>query len=206
MLAHFFSSFYNQLLHTQAIEFIAAITGIISVLYSRKAHVYTYPIGLISTLSYIIICLKASLFGESVVNLFYSIMGVYGWYHWKSKSKIEDALPICYSTKKQHLQQLLLFGSLFLLFFCSLTLLKNYFSPDTIPFADALASAAAFTGMYLMTQKKVESWYWWLLTNIVCIPLYYVKGYAFTSVQYGVFTILTFYGLKSWKQYAEKQV
>jgi nicotinamide mononucleotide transporter len=187
MLAHFFSSFYNQLLHTQAIEFIAAITGIISVLYSRKAHVYTYPIGLISTLSYIIICLKASLFGESVVNLFYSIMGVYGWYHWKSKSKIEDALPICYSTKKQLLQQLLLFGSLFLLFFCSLTLLKNYFSPDTIPFADGLASAAAFTGMYLMTQKKVESWYWWLLTNIVCIPLYYVTHLQAFNMAYLLF-------------------
>ena len=94
MLAHFISSFYNQLIHTQALEFIAVLTGIVSVLYSRKAHVYTYPIGLISTLSYIIICLQGSLFGESVVNLFYSIMGCYGWYHWKSKSKNNDALLI----------------------------------------------------------------------------------------------------------------
>ena len=202
MLAHFISSFYNQLIHTQALEFIAVLTGIVSVLYSRKAHVYTYPIGLISTLSYIIICLQGSLFGESVVNLFYSIMGCYGWYHWKSNSKHKDTLPISYSTKKQQIQQLLFFSSFFLLFICVLMMLKKYFSPDTIPFADALASAAAFTGMYLMTQKKVESWYWWLLTNSVCIPLYYVKGYAFTSVQYSVFTVLTFYGLKSWKQKA----
>ena len=66
--------------------------------------------------------------------------------------------------------------------------------------ADAFASAAAFTGMWLMTSKKIENWLWWILTNIVSIPLYYVKGYVFTSVYYFVLLLLAIWGWIEWKQ------
>jgi nicotinamide mononucleotide transporter len=81
-----------------------------------------------------------------------------------------------------------------------LTYLKNFFYPGVIPWADAFASASAFTGMYLMARKKLESWYWWIATNIAPVPLYYVKGLEVTSVYYLILLILAFYGLKEWKQ------
>ena len=79
------------------------------------------------------------------------------------------------SFSPQFLFFLLLF-SFFATFF--LSFLKKYFAPQAIPWADALASATAFTGMWLMARKKVESWYWWIATNIASIPLYFVKGFT----------------------------
>jgi nicotinamide mononucleotide transporter len=86
--------------------------------------------------------------------------------------------------------------------YLSLVYLKQNFFEGAIPWADALAAAAAFTGMWLMTQKKVESWYWWLLTNITAVPLYYTKGLALTSIYYVVLTGLALSGLIKWKKLA----
>ena len=74
-----------------------------------------------------------------------------------------------------------------------------------IPWADAFASATAYTGMWLMARKKVESWYWWLATNIASIPLYFVKHYVFTSVYYVVFFIMAIFGLIEWIRIAKAE-
>jgi nicotinamide mononucleotide transporter len=85
-----------------------------------------------------------------------------------------------------------------LILFFVLLLLKNNFAPDAIPWADALASASAYTAMWLMAKKKVESWIWWIITNITSIPLYFIKGYAFTSFQFIVLLILAIAGWSAW--------
>jgi nicotinamide mononucleotide transporter len=100
------------------------------------------------------------------------------------------------------MQHLLFFVVFYVAIFLSLTWLKNAFYANTIPALDAFASATAFTGMWLMAKKKVESWYWWVATNITSIPLYYIKGYALTSVYYLILLILAVFGLTEWKQRA----
>ena len=82
--------------------------------------------------------------------------------------------------------------------YVALTFLKQSFAEGAIPWADAFASATAFTGMWLMTKKKVESWYWWIATNIASVPLYFVKHYVFTSVFYVVLLIMAVSGLIEW--------
>ena len=87
--------------------------------------------------------------------------------------------------------------------FGSLTWLKQDFAPLAIPWADAFASATAYTGMWLMTKKKVESWHWWIATNCASIPLYFVKHYVFTSVYYLVLLIIAIAGLLEWSKRAK---
>ena len=89
--------------------------------------------------------------------------------------------------------------------FLVLTYLKKQFYAETIPWGDAFASATAFTGMWLMARKKVESWYWLIATNIASIPLYFVKNYVFTSVYYFILLILAFFGLMEWIRRAKKE-
>ena len=89
-------------------------------------------------------------------------------------------------------------------FFSALTYLKKDFAPGAIPWADAFASATAFTAMWLMARKKVESWYWWIATNIASIPLYFVKHYVFTSIYYIILLIMAFWGLNEWIKRAKK--
>ena len=186
------ASIYNGLIHTSWLEAIAVISGIVSVWYSRKENVLVFPTGLLNTTIYIYLSLRGHLIGEASVNLYYTAMSIYGWYLWtrKNKSNQQLILHITNSTLKEKIQQSLFFIFIYGIIYFSLVYLKQSFAPEAIPWADALASASAYTGMWLMAQKKVESWFWWVVTNIASIPLYFIKGYAFTSVQFIVLLIL----------------
>ena len=98
--------------------------------------------------------------------------------------------------------QILFCTVFYITIYFSLVYLKKAFEANTIPWADAFASSTAFTGMWLMAKKKVESWYWWIATNITSIPLYFIKGLAFTSVYYVILLVLAIFGLIEWKQRA----
>ena len=201
-IAEFFHQLITGLQQTTPVEFIAVIAGIASVWYSRKENILVYPIGLINTSIYIYLSVKGHLFGEASVNFYYTVMSIYGWILWSKKdnSLNEKILRISKSSKKEWMQQLIFFLSFYIIIFFSLSWIKNAFAPEAIPWADAFASSTAFTGMWLMAKKKVESWYWWIATNIASIPLYFVKGYVFTSVQFLVFLILAIAGLIEWKK------
>jgi nicotinamide mononucleotide transporter len=194
------NQFLQGLLQTTWLEFVAVFAGIASVWYSKKENVLVYPVGLINTIIYIYLSFSAKLFGEATVNLYYTIMSLYGWWIWVKKDNQEQNLQISYSNRKEWLVQIGFFVVCYITIYFSLEYLKKAFAPGAIPWADALASAAAFTGMWLMTRKKIENWFWWILTNIACIPLYYVKGYIFTSVYYFVLLILAIWGWIEWKQ------
>ena len=128
-------------------------------------------------------------------------MSIYGWMLWARRDvQQHHVVQISFSDKKWGRYQLLFFLSFYVAIFFSLTFLKRSFAPGAIPWADAFASATAFTGMWLMTKKKVESWYWWIATNVASIPLYFVKHYVFTSVYYLVLLIMAFYGLTEWRK------
>jgi len=199
-----FQSIYEGLLNTGWVEAIAVLAGIVSVWYSRKENILVFPTGLINTTLYIYLSYKGHLFGEASVNLYYSIMSIYGWYLWTRRKEDQQTyiLQITTSSKKEWIQQLAFFAVFYLVIYFTLIYLKTAFAPEAIPWADAFASATAYTGMWLMAKKKVESWIWWILTNIASIPLYFIKGYAFTSVQFLVLLILAIAGWYSWKQKA----
>ena len=180
-------------------EYIAVFAGIASVWYSRAENILVYPVGLINTIFYVFLSIKGQLLGEASVNLYYTIMSIYGWYLWTKKNQQhEHIVHITHSNKKWWLYQCIFFAVFYIIIFASLTYLKKNFAPGAIPWADAFASATAFTGMWLMTKKKVESWYWWIATNIASIPLYFVKQYVFTSVYYFVLLIMAVFGLIEW--------
>jgi nicotinamide mononucleotide transporter len=190
---------------TTWIEYIAVVAGIASVWFSRKENILVYPIGLINTIIYIWLSFKFHLPGEASVNFYYTIMSLYGWYIWMKKdTRQEKVLHITNSSKQQWLNQLLFFAFFYVSIYFALTYLKDNFFEGAIPWADAFASASAFTGMWLMTRKKVESWYWWIVTNIASIPLYFVKGLVFTSVYYLVLLVLAVFGLIEWKRKANR--
>jgi len=186
--------------NTGALEYIAVFAGIGSVWYSRKENILVYPIGLISTIIYIFLSFKVGLYGEGSVNFYYTVMSVYGWILWTRKDKEQHYLVnISASTKKEWLQHLGFCVFFYVVIFVILSWLKkNEYSKEVIPWADAFASATAFTGMWLMAKKKIESWYWWIATNIASIPLYFVKEYVFTSVYYFVLLIMAVFGLQEW--------
>lgn len=206
-LQEIYQQFVEGLKNTTWLEYIAVFAGIASVWFSRIENILVYPVGLINTIIYIYLSFKFHLLGEATVNFYYTVMSIYGWILWTKKNQQQEhAVIITSSSAKEWRNQLLFFAFFYVTIFISLTYLKKGFAPGAIPWADALASATAFTGMWLMARKKVESWYWWILTNIASIPLYFVKGLVFTSVYYFVLFIMAIFGLYEWNKRAKKAV
>lgn len=205
-MQHFWELLISGLKNTTWYEYLAVFAGIASVWYSRKENILVYPVGLINTIIYVYISYKYRLLGEASVNFYYTVMSIYGWVLWarKDKQSHETVLHITYSNKKEWMQQLAFFASLYILIFTVLKFAKSNFFEGVIPTVDAFATATAFTGMWLMAKKKVESWYWWIATNITSIPLYFVKTLVFSSVQYVVLLVLAVAGLVSWMQKAKQ--
>jgi nicotinamide mononucleotide transporter len=202
--ATLYQSFIDGLLQTSALEFVAVLAGIASVWFSKKEQVLVYPVGLINTTIFVYLSFKGHLLGEASVNIYYTVMSIYGWWLWTRKNdKQETILQIQFSTTKELLQQLLFFTAFYVVLYTALYFSKTSFAPGAIPWADALSSAAAYTGMWLMAKKKVESWYYWIATNIFSIPLYFVKGYVFSSVQFAVLLALAVAGLIAWRKKAQ---
>lgn len=204
-MQHIVQQFFEGLQKTTPLEYIAVFAGIASVWFSKKENILVYPVGLINTIIYIYLSFKYHLIGEASVNFYYTVMSLYGWALWSKKDvRQHHLLQITFSTATQWVQQLLFFLFFYVVVYFSLVFLKQLFASGAIPWADAFASATAYTGMWLMAKKKVESWYWWIATNIASIPLYFVKGLVFTSVYYTVLLALAVSGLAEWKRRAKQ--
>jgi nicotinamide mononucleotide transporter len=195
--------FIEGLKSTTPLEYIAVFAGIASVWYSRKENILVYPVGLINTVIYIYLSVKGDLYGEASVNVYYTVMSIYGWIIWAKRDQQKNfVLHITYSNRKEWMYEILFFAGFYIAIYFALQYLKTAFYANTIPAADAFASATAYTGMWLMARKKVESWYWWIATNIISIPLYFIKGYVFTSFLFLVLLIMAFFGLAEWRKRA----
>ena len=194
--------FINDLHNTGWLEYLAVFTGITSVWFSRQENIWVYPTGLISTTIYIYLSMEGHLYGEASVNLYYTVMSIYGWVLWSRKGQDnQHLLNISSSNSAEIKQHFLFFGAFYIVIAIALFIMKDRgIAPGAIPWADGFASATAYTGMWLMARKKVESWYWWIATNIASIPLYFVKHYVFTSVYYLILLVMAIWGLAEWQK------
>ncbi len=203
MFADIYRQFLLDIQHTGWIEFVAVIAGITSVWYSRTENILVYPTGLLNTIAYIYLSFHSALLGEASVNFYYTALNIYGWVAWTRKDRQQQyVLQVTWSSRRGLIRQVAFFLCCYTIVFFSLTYLKKGFAPMAIPWADAFSSATAYTAMWLMTRKKVESWHWWIATNISSIPLYFVKHYVFTSVYYVVLLIIAVGGLMEWRKRA----
>jgi nicotinamide mononucleotide transporter len=189
------------------LEYIAVFTGIASVWFSRIENILVYPVGLINTVIYIYLSFQVGLWGEGSVNFYYTVMSVYGWILWAKRDQQHHYVVVIKNSSAKEWVIQLLFCTFFyvVIFFALSWLKKNGNAPQAIPWADAFASASAYTGMWLMAKKKVESWYWWIATNVTSIPLYFVKGLVFTSVYYFVLLVMAVFGLIEWIKRARQE-
>lgn len=199
-LHEIYQQFITGMQQTTWLEYIAVLTGIASVWFSRLENIWVYPTGLINTIIYIYLSFKGGLLGEASVNFYYTVMSIWGWFMWARRNEQQEhVLQITSATRKEWTQHLSFFAFFYVaLYFTIQWMSQRNWITGAIPWADAFASATAYTGMWLMTKKKVESWYWWIATNIASIPLYFVKHYVFTSVYYVILLIMAVFGLLEW--------
>lgn len=184
------------------LEIIAVLFGLASVLFAKKNNIAVYPTGIISTIIFVYLLNKWGLMGDMMINIYYTTMSVYGWYLWSRKSDDKPELPITSVTSKEIYYGVLLFilTVVFVLF------VYNYFDKLThwTAYIDTFTTGVFFVGMWLMAKRKLENWILWIIGDLVSIPLYFYRGYTFTSIQYAIFTIIAVYGYIEWKKNLNK--
>ncbi len=181
------------------LELIASITGVTSVLFAIRKNIFVYPIGIISTGLYTYLLYQWGLIGEMVINAYYTMMSIYGWIQWNSNTSKNAESTISFTNNKEK-RNIVVFT--IISFIIVMIVYSNKFKGiENIPlinYFDATATAIFLSAMYLMAKMKLENWYFWLLGNLISIPLFIMKGYAITSIQYFLFLILSIRGIIEW--------
>ena len=198
MFDYFFAQYKGYPIHEVYLELIAVFFGLWSVWSAKKDNIWVFPTGLISTSIYAYLLWQWSLLGDSMINVYYFIMSVYGWYHWTRKKGETDLFPISITNKKEKVIAVVIFV-LTIVFVIGVYLYFNKFT-SWYSYLDTLLTAIFFVGMWLMAKRKIENWIFWIVGDLLSIPLYFAKGYTFTGFQYIVFTIIAVYGYLEWKK------
>lgn len=202
-----FDSLFDQYSHYEThdifLEMFAVLFGLISVWYSKRNNILVFPTGMISTAIFVYLLFKWSLLGDMIINGYFFIMSIYGWYVW-SRKKNEAFTPITSLTKKEVIPSVLIF------FFSVIIVYLVYIYFDMwnsyTAYIDNLTTAIFFVGMWLMANRKIESWFFWILGDVISVPLYLYKGLTFTSFQYLIFTFIAISGYYTWKKILNRSI
>lgn len=180
------------------LEAVAFVFGIMSVWYAKKENILVYPTGLIATVITVYLLYKAGYIGDMMMNFYYSIMSIYGWWNWSRKKEGEPIVPISRTDIKEKWIGI---------FMCLLTMGITYvvykafgYQMETANYIDIFTSGLFFTAMWYMATKKLENWTLWIIGDIITVPLYAYRGLGMLSFQYLIFTILAVQGYLAWKK------
>ena len=174
------------------LEFIAVLFGLLSVWYAKNNNIRVFPTGIISVSIYIFINYSAELYANTGINIYYFVMSIYGWVLWGSKNKkVRKKISSC--NRKE-----LFFSILLSIFFFLIIYYLLKASNSDVPIFDSITTSLSLVAMFLMARRKIENWIYWIIADLIYIPLYFYKELPLTSFQFLVFSIIAILGYKSW--------
>ncbi len=194
----FLDPYKNREFSLVVLEAIAFFFGIASVVYAKKENILVYPTGLVATVITVYLFYVDALFGDMMMNFYYSIMSIYGWWNWARVKQNKKVVRITRTNVRD--KQV---GVIFFL----LTMIVTYgvyrvygTELNYTNYIDILTSGIFFTAMWYMANKKLENWTLWILADIITVPLYAYRGWGMLSLQYLIFTVLAIQGYLAWKK------
>lgn len=184
------------------VELISTLFGLLSVYFASRANIITWATGIINELFLFILFFQVQLYADMFLQVYFFIVTLYGWYNWKQKPK-PNSITSTESKTKIWLASAIIVGTIIAGFlFANIHLcLPQYFKTEAaFPYADSFVMVLSIIATVLLAQKKIETWYLWIVVDIVCVFLFFKKGIAFLALEYLVFLGLATYGLLNWKK------
>ncbi|MBA6156038.1 nicotinamide mononucleotide transporter [Tenacibaculum sp. S7007] len=198
-----FGQYANSSTIDITLEIIAVIFGFLSVWFSKQNKIWVFPTGLISTSIFVYLLLKWGLLGDMMINGYYFIMSLYGWYIWTRKVDATHVTPISRTTLKEKKTSVIIFLSTLVFVYAVYTYFDKW--NNWTAYVDTVTTAIFFVGMWLMAKRKIENWIYWIIGDIISVPLYFYKGFTFSSFQYLIFTFIAIQGYLAWKKSLDKK-
>lgn len=198
-MIEFFLNTYKDVSTIQIIlEFSAFVFGILSVWFAKKENIWVYPTGLIATIITTYLLYIAGYLGDMMINGYFTIMSIYGWYNWARKGNETDILVITRTNNREKIIGIVLFFVTIFVVFGVYNFFDYKIRKDN--YIDIFASGIFFTGMWYMAKKKIENWTLWIFGDLIVTPLYAYRGLGMLSLQYLIFTILAISAYLEWKK------
>ena len=182
------------------LQWIGTAFGVTQVLLARKNNVNNYIFGIIGILIGIWVLYHSKLYADILLHLYYLAMSIYGWLYWKFGKEKQEA-PIAYSTKNEHLKA----GGIVLGCFILMSYWLTKHTDSDVPYLDAVVSAFAWAGMWLMAKRKIENWVYLNISNIISIPLLiYKELYIYAGLTVFLFIVGTL-GYLKWRKLIKQE-
>ncbi|RKS25984.1 nicotinamide mononucleotide transporter [Flavobacterium endophyticum] len=180
------------------LEAIVFVFGILSVYYAKKENILVYPTGIIATVITVYLLYKAGYFADMTLNIYFSIMSVYGWINWSRMKENDYVIKISRTNRKQKAIGVLLFFLTIVVTYFVYHLFGKEIKPEN--YIDIFTSGLFFTGMWYMAMKKIENWTLWIIADIIAVPLYAYRDLGMLALQYVIFTILAILAYIEWRK------
>ncbi|SDQ00742.1 nicotinamide mononucleotide transporter [Mucilaginibacter sp. OK268] len=192
--------FVEQIKETTWVQWLAVALGVAEVLLARVNNIWLYPAGILGTALSILLLMEAQLYAESMLNVYYIVMSVYGWIYWVKK-RDQPPVRVTYSTKTEWIISLSIsLGGWAVLYF-----LLRYFTPSNVPLWDAFVSSTAWAGMWLLARRKIENWIFLNVSNLFAVPLLFYKKLPMFAVLTIFLFIVACFGYFDWRKKAVKK-
>ncbi|MBD3582299.1 nicotinamide riboside transporter PnuC [Flavobacterium selenitireducens] len=194
----FLASYRNTPNVVIAIEAIVFVFGIASVWFARKENILVYPTGLIATTLTVYLLFRADYIGDMLINVYYSIMSIFGWYNWAKKGPDDNPIPISRTDTTQKLTGIAMFLVTIVVIFAIYKATATEIRTEN--YLDIFISGLFFTGMWYMALKKIENWTLWIIGDLIAIPIYAYRGLGILALQYVIFTVLAIMAYLEWRK------
>lgn len=198
MIDFFLNAYKDTSTNQIILEFIAFVFGILSVWFAKKENIWVYPTGLIATIITTYLLYITGYLGDMMINGYFTIMSIYGWYNWTRKENETDNLAITRTNFREKIIGIILFFITIFVVFEIYNFFDYKIRKDN--YIDITASGIFFTGMWYMAKKKIENWTLWIIGDLIVTPLYAYRGLGMLSLQYLIFTILAISAYLEWKK------
>jgi nicotinamide mononucleotide transporter len=175
-------------------EALGFVTGALCVWLLARQNIWNWPIGIGNNLFYVVVFLRSGLYADSVLQIFYAGLAVYGWWTWLQKKSSEEELPVVHTTAATWMW----LAPATVVTSALLWLALSKFTDSIVPGWDGLTTAISLAATWGQCRKLLESWYLWILADLIYIPLYIYKGLRLTAVLYAIFMVLCIGGLRAW--------
>jgi len=189
----------EQFKETDWLQWMGLLLGVCEVLLARANKIALYPTGIVASAISIYLLWKGGLYGECLLSSYYIVMSFYGWWYWVKKKNLPP-VKISYSTKKEWVVVTgIVVGGYLLLY-----IVLRFFTPSTVPHWDALVSATAWAGMWLLARRKIENWILLNISNAFAIPLLFQKALPLYALLTIFLFIVAVQGYYSWRKNIKK--
>ena len=196
-----FNTIITALLSMSGWEVVASLLGIGYVIFAARESQWCWPLAFVSTLIYTVIFWEGQLPMQALLNFYYMGMAIYGYLLWRKQGNSENNLPISSWSLLQQLQFVII-GS-FLTYAVGLYLTQSAISQS--PYLDAGVTVFSVLNTWLMANKVLQNWLYWIVIDSAAIVLYAQNGYYATIVMFTVYLVLAIVGFISWQKLYRQQ-